>query len=133
MSDSNDLTGGSAGGADVFAAGPMSASAEQSASAGTNSASAEESASAGTNSASAEESASAGLFDDIPSDAIDALEPASDLDDVAFGLDVNPDDVDLTFDPEWQPSVADRSWGDEASAQSWRFERTWGDRPLLGD
>jgi hypothetical protein len=56
--------------------------------------------------------AGAGVFADIPIDDIDALEPASDIDDVAFGLDVNPDDVDLTFDPEWRPSVANRSWGD---------------------
>ena len=99
--------------------------------------------------------AGAGVFADIPIDDIDALEPASDIDDVAFGLDVNPDDVDLTFDPGWQPSVANRSWGDpsagsgggraagswvqpagswgdpaaddEASAPSWRPDRGWGD------
>jgi hypothetical protein len=67
----------------------------------------------------------AGVFDDIPADAIDALEPASDLDDVAFGLDLNPDDVDLTFDPGWQPSVADRSWGDEPSHPSGGLDRGW--------
>jgi hypothetical protein len=74
----------------------------------------------------------ADLFDDIPVDAFDALEPASDLDDVAFGLDVNPDEVDLTFDPRWRPSVADRSWGDEPGAQLWTDEsrpRPWTDAP----
>ena len=38
----------------------------------------------------------------------------------AFGLVVNPDEVDLTFDPTWQPSVADRGWGEPA-------DRGWGD------
>ena len=89
----------------------------------------------------ADASAPAGVFDDIPVDDIDALEPASDIDDVAFGLDLNPDDVDLTFDPEWKPSVANRSWGDDArapswadpslgdepSAPSWSIDRGWGD------
>ena len=66
--------------------------------------------------------------DDIPVDAIDELEPASDLDDVAFGLDVNPDDVDMTFDPDWQPSVADRPWGDGPGAGpgSWGGSGSWG-------
>ena len=50
--------------------------------------------------------------DDITGDLLDELDPTSDIDDVAFGLDVNPDDVDLTYDPTWQPSVADRGWGE---------------------
>jgi hypothetical protein len=57
-----------------------------------------------------------GLFDDIPLERFDQLagieDPTNDLDDVAFGLDLNPDQVDLTFDPGWHSSVADRSWGD---------------------
>jgi len=44
-------------------------------------------------------------------DLFDGLEP-NDIDDVAFGLDVNPDDVDLTFDPNWHSSVSDRGWGE---------------------
>ena len=58
--------------------------------------------------------------DDIADDLLDELDPVSDIDDVAFGLDVNPDDVDLTFDPTWQPSVSDRGWGERA-------DRAWGD------
>ena len=52
--------------------------------------------------------------DDIAGDLLDELDPLSDIDDVAFGLDVNSDDVDLTFDPTWQPSVSDRGWGEPA-------------------
>jgi hypothetical protein len=52
--------------------------------------------------------------DDITDDQLDELDPTSDIDDVAFGLDVNPDEVDLTYDPTWQPSVADRGWGESA-------------------
>ena len=52
--------------------------------------------------------------DDIAGDLLDELDPLSDIDDVAFGLDVNPDDVDVTFDPTWQPSVSDRGWGEPA-------------------
>jgi hypothetical protein len=51
-------------------------------------------------------------LDAIGEDPLDGLDPTSDLDDVAFGLDVNPDDVDLRFDPHWRPSVTDRGWGD---------------------
>jgi hypothetical protein len=58
--------------------------------------------------------------DDLDGDLLDELDPLSDIDDVAFGLDVNPDEVDLTFDPSWQPSVADRGWGEPA-------DRGWGD------
>ena len=58
--------------------------------------------------------------DDIADDLLDELDPLSDIDDVAFGLDVNPDAVDLRFDPTWQPSVADRGWGEPA-------DRAWGD------
>ena len=58
--------------------------------------------------------------DDIAGDLLDELDPLSDIDDVAFGLHVNPDDVDLTFDPTWQPSVADRGWGEPA-------DRGWGE------
>jgi len=57
---------------------------------------------------------------DIAGDLLDELDPLSDIDDVAFGLHVNPDDVDLTFDPTWQPSVADRGWGEPA-------DRGWGE------
>jgi len=52
--------------------------------------------------------------EDVNDDLLDDMDPLSDIDDVAFGLDVNPDDVDLTFDPTWQPSVADRGWGEPA-------------------
>ena len=52
--------------------------------------------------------------DDTAADVLDELDVLSDIDDVAFGLDVNPDEVDLTFDPTWQPSVADRGWGEPA-------------------
>jgi hypothetical protein len=54
-----------------------------------------------------------GIDDIVGEDLFDELEP-SDIDDVAFGLDVNPDDVDLTFDPNWHSSVSDRGWGESS-------------------
>ena len=59
--------------------------------------------------------ASEEAFRALADDLLDELDPLSDIDEVAFGLDVNPDDVDLTFDPTWQPSVADWGWGEPAN------------------